>query len=84
MRLKAKIGPKGQVVIPKEIRELLGLKPGDEVIFETRSEGFFIRPAETGSTVDDLVKIIPKEEKLKEDIDIKRLILSEVEEEWSI
>lgn len=29
-----KVGPKGQVVIPKELRERLGVHPGDEVEFE--------------------------------------------------
>lgn len=29
-----KMGTKGQVVIPKAIREQLGFEPGDEVVFE--------------------------------------------------
>lgn len=29
-----KVGIKGQVVIPKAIREEIGIKPGDEVTFE--------------------------------------------------
>ena len=29
-----KVGPKGQVVVPKEIRERLGIRPGDEVSVE--------------------------------------------------
>jgi len=29
-----KVGAKGQVVIPKEIRERIGIAPGDEVVFE--------------------------------------------------
>jgi AbrB family looped-hinge helix DNA binding protein len=33
-----RVGPKGQIVIPKAIREELGIRPGDEV-FVTREDG---------------------------------------------
>ena len=43
MRLKAKITSKGQVTIPKEIREKVGLEPGDEVSFEEKDGVVYIR-----------------------------------------
>lgn len=35
MTTTMKVGPKGQVVIPKAVREELGIQPGDEVIVDT-------------------------------------------------
>jgi len=35
MTATMKVGPKGQVVIPKQVREELGIRPGDEVIVDT-------------------------------------------------
>jgi len=36
------IGPKGQILIPKPIREAIGLKPGVEVVVELRDEEIVI------------------------------------------
>ena len=33
-----KLSKKGQIVIPKEIREKFGIKPGDAVIFKMQGE----------------------------------------------
>ena len=38
-----KIGPKGQVLIPKVIRERYGIKEGGTVIIELRPEGIMLR-----------------------------------------
>ena len=40
-----RVTTKGQVTIPKTIREELGLQPGDEVTFEETDEGVVIRKA---------------------------------------
>lgn len=39
-----KVGPKGQVVLPKAIRDRLGIRPGDEVTVDERGEDIVIRP----------------------------------------
>lgn len=38
-----KVGVKGQVVIPKAIRERIGIRPGDEVAFESEGDEVRIR-----------------------------------------
>ncbi|MFM7879962.1 MAG: AbrB/MazE/SpoVT family DNA-binding domain-containing protein [Acidimicrobiaceae bacterium] len=38
-----KIGPKGQVVIPKEFRDELGIEPGDEVEVSLSENGVLIQ-----------------------------------------
>jgi AbrB family looped-hinge helix DNA binding protein len=45
IKIGRKIGPKGQVVIPREIRSALGLEPGSEVQFDLEGERIVITPA---------------------------------------
>ncbi len=40
-----RVGAKGQVVIPKELREELGIEPGDEVSFWRHDDHLAVRPA---------------------------------------
>jgi len=42
MKLKAKVGPKGQIVIPKPIRDRLGVKPDDIVLLDVEQERIVI------------------------------------------
>lgn len=39
-----KVGPKGQVVIPKKLRDELGIRPGDEVTFWRDGDSVAMRP----------------------------------------
>jgi AbrB family looped-hinge helix DNA binding protein len=39
-----RVGPKGQVVIPKDLRQKLGLEPGDEVSFWLHDDHVAVRP----------------------------------------
>lgn len=45
-RSMPRVTTKGQVTIPKEIRDRLGIRPGDEVAFEETSSGYEIRKEE--------------------------------------
>ncbi len=42
MKLRRKVGQKGQVVIPKNIREKLGIKPNTEVLFTEKDDKVII------------------------------------------
>lgn len=39
-----RVGPKGQVVIPKGLRDELGIEPGDEVSFWRDGDHVSVRP----------------------------------------
>lgn len=50
------VGTKGQIVIPKEARELFGIKPGDTLLFLADEEkGMAIPPKADFDRVFDLV-----------------------------
>lgn len=42
--MTSRVGPKGQVVIPQQLRRQLGIKPGDEVEFWWDGDHVAIRP----------------------------------------
>jgi antitoxin PrlF len=46
-----KVGTKGQVVLPKELRDDLGIKPGDEVIFAKADDEIRVRKAGTKAEI---------------------------------
>lgn len=51
-----KVGPKGQVVVPKRIRDRLGIKPGDEVIVEEGDGEVRIRRVEPPESLRGVLK----------------------------
>ncbi len=44
MTLKLKVGRKGYIILPKAIREAVGIDEGDEVIVEIK-DGIILKPA---------------------------------------
>lgn len=49
MQKDAKITSKGQITVPHEIRRLLGVKPGDRLVFESDGRRTHVRPLRSGS-----------------------------------
>ena len=70
------VGPKGQILIPKRMREALGLKPGVDVVLELRDDEIVIsKPKVEGSYTEYYVTTSAP--KLKKPINIKELINEE-------
>ncbi len=71
MKITREIGEKGQVVIPKDIREMLNLRSGGKVVFEIKDKEVLIKPEQD---VEEFLKdFFSIHEKLKKNITIKEI-----------
>ena len=51
-----KVGPKSQIVIPKEVREMFGIQPGDSlVLMADANRGIAIQKADVLSKIADAI-----------------------------
>ncbi len=60
----AKVGDRGQIVIPKEARELFGIKPGDTLLILGEAETGLIvsRPEILNDLANELLNHVKKED----------------------
>ena len=60
----ARVGDRGQIVIPKEAREMFGIQPGDTLLIlgETEAGLIISRPEALNDLADKLLNNIGKEE----------------------
>ena len=56
MEKKTKVGPKGQVVIPKDIRDKIGIKEYSEVIVDILDDSVIIKKLKPESVPVKIVK----------------------------
>jgi AbrB family looped-hinge helix DNA binding protein len=59
---------KGQVTIPKRIREELGIRPGDEVRFERTEEGYIVRKEVDGSQFEKWRGVVDTDRSVEEEM----------------
>ena len=50
VRKEATITSKGQITVPRDIRRLLGVRPGDRLVFETAGEDITVRPSRSAGS----------------------------------
>ncbi len=74
MKSRMKVGEKGQIVIPKVIREQTGIKEGTEVVVEARDGAVTIK--RVGPPTDNYVDYFTTtySKKLDHGVDIKKLL----------
>jgi AbrB family looped-hinge helix DNA binding protein len=68
VKIRVRLGPKGQVVIPKVIRESVGLRENSGAILEVKERAIEIRPLESSDLVEKA-----KQRAVKHGGDIKKL-----------
>ncbi len=68
IKLKAKVGKRGQVVIPKPIRDMFNIHPANEVSFRVEDDKIIIESRDPETIFNEYVSEIEKKEEPK-DID---------------
>ena len=60
----ARVGDRGQIVIPKEARELFGIRPGDTLLILGEAETGLIvtRPEVLNELADEILNTVKKED----------------------
>ena len=79
LKLKSKIGPKGQVVIPKPVRDSFGLKPGGVVYFYTKKDEIMLQKSDEEVLEEFFNRF--KDVEIPEDIDLDEVYHSQFEDE---
>ena len=73
MIIRRKVGPKGQIVIPKDIRDNFAIKIGSEIEIEVKEEMIIIKPAQHREET-YLEQFLANDHKLTAKIDIKKIL----------
>lgn len=69
------VGPKGQVVIPRDIRRKFGIKAGSYLRFDIVDDKVVVEPeVDVERIVDEFCSVVPVEKKVKGKIDFKKLL----------
>ena len=85
MLIKRKVGERGQVVLPKDIRDQFGLGSGSEITFETKDDEVIIKPAMTPEEFVEEFCRTSKKIKMKDGVKwLKKVLDEQYEEEYGL
>ena len=62
IKLKAKVGKRGQLVIPKPIRDMFNINPADEVYFRVEDDKIIIESKDPEKIFEEYISEIKKKE----------------------
>jgi AbrB family looped-hinge helix DNA binding protein len=82
MEFERKVGPKGQIVIPKEIRRVTGVLPKSKVLVTVKDREIIIRPEEEKPVWKIMEEFAKKRGKIPKAKDFDRWYEKELEEKW--
>ena len=71
--LTAKVTTKGQITIPKAVRDKLGLSPGERLLFKEENDEFVIKKIVLKSSLDKWVGYLNKSETTSSDEIVDKL-----------
>lgn len=83
--MKREVGEKGQIVLPKDIRDYLNIRPGSKIGFEIKGGEVIIKPVMTGKEFVEYFCSTSK--KLKKPLSpkqIKKILDEQYEEEYGL
>ena len=82
MEKKMKVGPEGQVVIPKEIRNITGIKENTEVIVSLNDDCIVIKKSKPATESYLTYYTATYSKKLKNNIDINKILDEEYDRDF--
>lgn len=83
--MNTRLSSKGQVIIPKAVRDARGWKEGTELVVEEREDGVLLRPAMPSKryTVDDVYGVLKYEGPAKTIEEMNKGIDLAMRERWA-
>ena len=84
VRLETQLSTKGQIVLPKALRDKLGWRAGDKFVVEERPEGVLLRAAdkEAPTRIEDVFGMLGPAKRVVSIEEMNQAVLDEAGRRW--